>query len=238
MSELIVLDNIEYKLCPQFTLYAVSRCGKVIRASTKRLMTQRPHGVPEYLVVRTCTDSTPKNTKVHRMVAFTWLPEPSLEDQVQVNHKDGNKFNNHVDNLEWVTRSRNQRHAIEEGLKGKGEELYNSEFTNDQVHDICKHLVDGWLVKDIADKFSASKDLVRKIKAGDTYFHIRQLYEIPHTYIHDFSESTVRWVCERITEQWSDKKIAENSTNQNLTIIAVKRIRYKIRYKYISDEYF
>lgn len=237
MSEVINLDNIEYKPCPQFPLYAVSRCGKAIRISTKRLMTQRPHGVPEYLVIRTCVEGKSKNTKVHRMVAFTWLEKPSSE-QIQVNHKDGDKFNNHVDNLEWVTRSRNQRHAIEEGLKGKGEELYNAEFTDEQVHDVCKHLVDGWLVKDIADKFSANKDLIRKIKAGDTYFHIRQLYEVPHTYVHDFSESTVRWVCEKIIEHWSDREIAENSTNRNLTIIAVKRIRYKIRYKYISDEYF
>lgn len=236
MSE-IVLDNIKYKTCPQFNNYSVSECGQVIRTSTRKKMTQRLHGVPEYLVVRTSQDGKPKNTKVHRMVAFTWLPEP-LEDQIQVNHKDGNKLNNHVNNLEWVTRSRNQRHAIETGLKGFGSKLYNSAYTEDNVHEICKLLVDGWLVKDVADLFDGNKDLIRKIKAGDTYFHIRNLYEIPHTYGYDFSEATVRWVCDQINKGCSDKKIAEDSTNSNLTIIAVKRIRYKIRYKYISDEYF
>jgi len=99
-------------------------------------------------------------------------------------------------------------------------------------------LVDGLLVKDIADIFDCSKDVIRKIKAGDTYFHIRVLYEIPHTYKSSFSEITIRWVCERILEGKSDKWIAENSTNSDLTIIETKRIRYKIRYKFISDEYF
>lgn len=52
------------------------------------------------------------------------------------------------------------------------------------------------------------------------------------------SPITVRWVCERINEGYSDPNIAKMSTNSNITTIEVKRIRYKIRYKTISDEYF
>ena len=48
----------------------------------------------------------------------------------------------------------------------------------------------------------------------------------------------MRWVCERINEGKSDKWIAENSTNPNLTVIQTKRIRYKIRYKFISTNIF
>lgn len=194
------------------------------------------HGRPPYLVVRTCVNNVAKNTRINRLVAFTWLDKEDHKDQV--NHKDGNKHNNHVDNLEWVTASGNQRHAIETGLKGKGEELYNSQLTDEEAHLVCKCLVDGHLIKDIADRFEVSKDIIRKIKAGDTYFHVRLLYEIPHTYKYDYSENTIRWVCERINDGWSDKLIAETSTNENLTIIEIKRIRYKIRYKLISDEYF
>ena len=91
---------------------------------------------------------------------------------------------------------------------------------------------------DIADMFDVTVDAVRKIKAGDTYFHVRSLYDIPHTYLSEFSESTVRWVCERLCEGLADNKISAITTNKNLKTIDVKRIRYKIRYKYISDEYF
>lgn len=237
MSE-IVLDNILYKECEEFPDYYVSYCGKIIRGRTKKHMKQVPHGNPPYLTIRTCVKNVPKNTRVNRVTAFVWCHNDDPENKTQVNHKDGDKYNNHGSNLEWVTESQNQRHAIETGLKGKGSELYNSQLTEDQVHEICKFLIDGHLVKDLADRFGCSKDIIRKIKAGDTYFHIRQLYEIPHTYLSDYAEPTIRWVCERILEGKSDKWISENSTNKNLTIIECKRIRYKIRYKYISDEYF
>lgn len=55
-----------------------------------------------------------KTIALHRLIAYTFLE--NLENKEQVNHKDGNKLNNKVDNLEWCSNSENQKHKFEIGL--------------------------------------------------------------------------------------------------------------------------
>jgi hypothetical protein len=62
-----------------------------------------------YLIVSFSVDSVKSNQSVHRLVARAFIPNES--NKPQVNHKDGNKHNNHIDNLEWMTRSENGLHA-------------------------------------------------------------------------------------------------------------------------------
>jgi hypothetical protein len=58
-----------------------------------------------------------KTALVHRLVAEAWIPNPDNLDFV--NHKDGDKKNNNVDNLEWCSRSYNLQHAYDTGLRSK-----------------------------------------------------------------------------------------------------------------------
>ena len=55
-----------------------------------------------------------KTFRVHRLVALTFIPNPY--NLPQVNHKDGNKKNNCVDNLEWISNYDNMQHAVKLGL--------------------------------------------------------------------------------------------------------------------------
>ena len=104
------------------TLYEVSDVGEVRRvagyASSKngslRLVpahVMRQARSRGYSVVNLCKNGLPRYVKVHRLVAAAFLPAD--ETRQFVNHKDGNKQNNHVSNLEYVTTAENNRHAYE-----------------------------------------------------------------------------------------------------------------------------
>ena len=58
--------------------------------------------------------SVKKTVRVHRLVALSFIP--NLESKKTVNHIDGDKSNNYVHNLEWMTNTENMRHAFEIGL--------------------------------------------------------------------------------------------------------------------------
>lgn len=236
-NEEFKINGYTVKKCNEYPNYAVSYCGKVFRVSSGKEMKQALRGKPPYWYTRVCHDNKPKNVRVHRMVAFCWVHNKHPEAQDTVNHVDGDKLNNKVENLEWCTLAKNNQHG--RTLEGNyGEGLYNTELDDSKVHEICSKLVEGYLAKDLSVEYDVSKDIIRKIKAGDTWFHIRNLYEIPHTYLTDFSVSTVCWVCSKIVEGISDQNIAKISSNDKLKVIDIKRIRHKIRYKSISDMYY
>lgn len=68
-----------------------------------------------YYSVKLCRDGACKGFKVHRLLAIAFLPNPN--NYPVINHIDGNKLNNSLDNLEWCTISHNMQHAYDTGLK-------------------------------------------------------------------------------------------------------------------------
>lgn len=94
--------------------YSVSNKGRVYSHKSKRCL--KPfENEKGYLSIELWCDYKRKVVKVHRLVAETFLENPLLRKEV--NHKDGNKRNNVVENLEWCTRSENLLHAYATGLK-------------------------------------------------------------------------------------------------------------------------
>lgn len=67
-----------------------------------------------YLKVTLSKSNKQRTFRVHILVARTFIPNP--ENKPEVNHMDGDKSNNRVDNLEWNTRSENELHAYKNGL--------------------------------------------------------------------------------------------------------------------------
>ena len=91
-------DGIDYSW-----RFEVSTWGRIRNAKTKRIYALHA-GTNEYLQICTSVCGKNKNIRIHRCVAETFIPNP---DHLEiVNHRDGNKRNNQLSNLEWCSRAR------------------------------------------------------------------------------------------------------------------------------------
>lgn len=105
----IIVDNIS-------TNYYITEDGKCYNQKTgKWLKGQENYKNGYFSFNLTMPDGSKKRKYAHRLVAMAYIPNPN--NLPQINHKDGNKLNNSVENLEWCDGHYNQQHAIENELR-------------------------------------------------------------------------------------------------------------------------
>jgi hypothetical protein len=144
-------------------------------SQTKKSITKSKRIRKDYHATTLHKESERITYGVHRLIAMTFLPNPF--NLPQVNHQDGNKLNNHLDNLEWSTGSDNIKHAIETGLRPnnlyQGEKNGMSVLTEEIVRKIIMMLPDRSMrVSDIASKFGVRHTAVSRINTGKRWSHV------------------------------------------------------------------
>lgn len=110
-------------------------------------------------------DGKTKHYFRHRLVMICFDFRENYE-KLQVNHKDGNKTNNNLENLEWCTNQENRIHAVKLGLAAslKGETNPASKLTEEQVLDLIVDLLNNVPYSQITKKYGCSKSTVSAIK--------------------------------------------------------------------------
>lgn len=109
-----------------------------------------------------------KNYLAHRLVLSAFAPIENME-QYDVNHKNGNKLDNRLDNLEWSTRSENVKHSYRNGLQSEVTKPYGTfrVLSEDDIRKILELHSDGLLDREIAEIIGCSREFVsRKIRKG------------------------------------------------------------------------
>lgn len=155
-------------------LYQISNYGRVKSLATRfkidKVLKSKQTKI-KYLSVVLCKDKHQNRKYIHRLVAQAFIPNP--DNLPQVNHKDGDKTNNHYKNLEWCTPHENMLHAYKNNLKGNGEKMFNAKLNNINVIEIReKYNTKQYTQQQLANNYNVSRQLVGMVIRGEIWKHL------------------------------------------------------------------
>lgn len=155
-------------------IYQVSNFGNVKSLgnsfSRKERLLKLSHQSKGYLTVVLQKNATRKMVLTHRLVAEHFID--NTESKPQVNHINGDKTDNIVENLEWVSHRENLDHAIKNNLTLKGEENRNSKLKDVDVIKIYSLLQKGTTTKELSESYNVSYSTIDSIRTNRYWKHL------------------------------------------------------------------
>ena len=150
-------------------MYQVSNLGRVRSLDRIDCAGRKLRGAPiafnvykGYRGVWLNKDSKGTYRRIHRLVGETFIPNP--EGKRTINHKDGDKSNNRVSNLEWATHTENSLHAFANGLRRPKRKIDVKD-----IPEILNLRKSGETYEKIAQRYGVTKACIHHIVAGKTY---------------------------------------------------------------------
>lgn len=152
--------------------YFITETGDVIsrKPGRKEKLLKAHKCTKGYLQISIWKDGKGTSTCIHRLVAINFLPPAPIGFE-QVNHKDGNKLNNHVDNLEWVSNRENGSHKfIGKGLTSKYTNISWETFTGKwkasitfkgKIHNLGRYKTEEQALE-VLNKFKVENNIVNR----------------------------------------------------------------------------
>lgn len=182
METIIIYDEIK-------PIYTIDTEGNIKNINTGKYLKYATTSAGYYTVGLQLKDNSRKIFYIHILVAEMFLDKPFNAEQV--NHKDKNRTNNSIDNLEWCSQLENIEHQFTNNNKpvlgkpksewnkvSKGEINGMSKITDENCHYICKLLSEGYSRKEILEMcdFYISYDIIRFIHTRKRWKHISKDY--------------------------------------------------------------
>lgn len=239
------MDNQQVKELfeiPFTTNRYLNKSGQIFRYNTKGELidcTPKKPDTSGYLRVAMSVGGKTKHLLLHRVILCTYTVE-SLNSPLEVNHIDGNKLNNRLDNLEWVTRSENLKHAFRLGLNSSKGELNGKAVINEsQVIEIYHLCASGMANTEIAKLYGVTKSAIGKIKSKSNWEYL--LKDLPDIQMKPkaqrLPESIVHDICKDIAAGWKTDYLVRKYSEYGLKTHQVEDIRRGRCYSNISKLY-
>lgn len=152
--------------------YEIYSTGIIRRISTKAV--KKPYIIHNgYLAVQLNLSGKRKGFLIHRLLAEYFIPNP--ENKPYVNHKDSNRLNNSLDNLEWCTHQENVIHSYQEGFASNtGSNNGFSKLTENDVYEIKRLRTEEKLTyKQLSTKYSVSQGCIAGIISEVNWSHVK-----------------------------------------------------------------
>ena len=223
--------------------YMVSNYGRIWHIYRQEFLSYNMDS-KGYFFKPLATKEGAKACRIHRLVMLVFCYIDGCE-KLFVNHKDGNKLNNCITNLEWATPSENTIHAINTGL------VSGNKIAEAQVRQICELLQEGKLtLNEISELTGIHYQTISAIQGKRSHIDISDQYDIKSRKIgSNFTIDQVRAICEfyesnrkaqgEILDQYATRALSSIGIKDPgyRLIRTAKKIYTKETYTYVSCEY-
>ena len=176
------MNKYEYaKILIDFGVLKITAEGKILRKYNLKFGRVNKHKMKNieqddragYKWIVLYINRKPKTILSHRLIWY--MKHGEIREDLQINHKNGIKDDNRIENLELVTGSENMIHArdVLKSINQKGEKNNYSKLTEKDVREIKNMIKDKIKLRVIAEKYKVSRGNITSIKCNKTWKHIR-----------------------------------------------------------------
>jgi len=162
------MENIKVRIDNKYKIALIG--NSVINEKGKELKPQK--NTSGYLYVNLCHNSKSTKKYIHRLKAFAFID--NKQNSKEVNHIDGNKLNNEINNLEWVTSKENKEHAFKNNINNyKGENHKLSKLTSTDVLNIRKEYAESKITHSkLAFNYGVNQSAITRVINKTSWSHI------------------------------------------------------------------